>query len=425
MDFEKILQSEESLDPEEWQAMRKLGHQMVDDMMDFLQTQRVRRIWQPTPNHVKQHMRSPLPTQPEGAETVYRDFLEQVLPYPMGNIHPRFWGWVIGTDTPFGMLAEMLAAGMNPNLGGGGHSAVYVELQVLDWFKKMLGFPQDASALLVSGGSMANLMGLAVARNNLPDQDIRADGVSTGRGRLMVYYSTETHNSVQKAVELLGLGHKSIHKIPVNSDFEIDLAKLQSAIEADQAKGDHPFCIVGNAGTVNTGAMDNLQRLAEICHAHHLWFHVDGAFGALAALLPEYQQRLSGMESADSIAFDLHKWMYMPYEAGRILIRSFAAHQKAFKHVPDYLLHHQCGIPAGPEYFSNLSFELSRGFKALKVWMSIKEHGIDKYRRLIRQNIAQASYLAHLVEQTQEVRVAGARAVECGVLALHCRASKR
>ena len=403
MDIEKELQIEESLDPENWEAMRKLGHRMVDDMMRYLQTIGERPIWRPTPDYVKKQMRQPLPLEPEDADMIYRQFLEYILPYPMGNIHPRFWGWVIGTGTPLGMLAEMLAAGMNPNLGGGDHAANYVEAQVLDWCKEMFGYPKEASGLLVSGGSMANLMGLAVARNIQPGDDVRSEGVSAESGQLTIYCSTETHNSVEKAVELLGLGSKWMRKIPVNSHFEIDTEQLEKAITDDKAAGHRPFCVVGNAGTVNTGAIDDLSNIADICTDHRLWFHVDGAFGALANLLPEYQTRLVGMERADSIAFDFHKWMYIPYEAGCLLVKSFEAHKAAFKLVPNYLISHERGIPSGPEYFSNLGFELSRGFKALKIWFSIKEHGIGKYQRLVRQNIAQARYLARLVDERPEL----------------------
>ncbi|HEY4721008.1 MAG TPA: pyridoxal-dependent decarboxylase, partial [Anaerolineae bacterium] len=169
---------EESLDPQDWDALRALGHRMVDDMLTYLQTIRERPVWQPIPDQVKAHLHQPLPIEPQGAERAYADFRENVLPHPMGNIHPRFWGWVIGTGTPFGALAEMLAAAMNPNMGGGDHVPNYVERQVLDWCKEMLGFPLDASGLLVSGGSMANFVGLTVARNTRAGCDVRQRGVA-------------------------------------------------------------------------------------------------------------------------------------------------------------------------------------------------------------------------------------------------------
>lgn len=399
MNFDEILQHEETLDPEDWRAMRELGHRMVDDMMAYLQTLRERPAWQPIPQHVKAHLQQPLPQQAEGPEKAYREFVENVLPYPHGNIHPRYWGFVNGTGTVLGMLAEMLAAAMNPNVGGADHSAVYVERQVLDWCKEMLGYPAEASGILVSGGSMANLLGLAIGRNTQTKFDIRVEGVRAAPGMMLVYCSSETHSSVQKAVELLGLGSKALRKIPVDHDYRMNVASLEKMLAEDRQAGHLPFCIVGTAGTVNTGAIDPLDRLAEICQREKLWFHVDGAFGALAALVPEMRPQLAGMERADSIAFDLHKWMYLPYEAGCILVRSKAAHEKAFAVVPAYLAQHERGLMAGPEWFANYGLQLTRGFRALKIWMALKEHGLDKFRRLIRQNIAQARYLAALVEK--------------------------
>ncbi len=395
--------TEETLDPENWQAMRELGHRMVDDMLDFLETIRERPVWQPIPEDVSAFLKQPLPTEAQGSEQVYQDFLQYVLPHPMGNIHPRFWGWVIGTGTPIGVLAEMLAATMNPNLGGGNHVANYVEAQVIDWCKAMLGYPMEASGLLVSGGSMANLVGLSVARSAAAGFDVRKEGVAAAPRPLILYGSVEMHSSIQKAVELLGLGSDALHQIPVNADFQIDIAALEQAIADDRAAGYQPFCVVGNAGTVNTGAYDDLNRLADLCARERLWFHVDGAFGALAALSPELRALTSGMERADSLAFDLHKWMYIPYEAGCTLVRSAEAHRRAFSLTPDYLAHGERGLAAGSLWFSDYGIQLSRGFRALKVWMSFKAYGIEKYGRLIRQNVAQARYLAALVDAAPEL----------------------
>jgi glutamate/tyrosine decarboxylase-like PLP-dependent enzyme len=317
----------------------------------------------------------------------------------MGNIHPRFWGWVIGTGTPSGMLAEMLAAAMNPNLGGGDHVANYVESQVLDWAKEMLGYPGDASGLLVSGASMANLVGLTVARNVKAGFDIRSDGLAAAERPLVLYASQETHNSVQKAVELLGLGSHALRLIPVNDQFQIDLEVLEATITADRQTGRQPFCIVGNAGTVNTGAFDDLEALGDICAREQLWFHVDGAFGALAALSPELRPLVRGMQRADSLTFDYHKWMYVPFEAGCILVRREPDHRQAFALSADYLAHNQRGLAAGKHWFSEYGVQLSRGFRALKIWFSLKEHGIETYGRLVQQNVDQAHYLGDLVER--------------------------
>jgi glutamate/tyrosine decarboxylase-like PLP-dependent enzyme len=405
MNLDEILQHEETLDPQDWQAMRSLGHRMVDDMITYLQTLRERPAWQPIPQQTKARLQQPLPQKPEGAETAYQDFLENVLPYPHGNIHPRYWGFVNGTGTVFGMFAEMLAATMNPNVGGADHSAVYVERQVLDWCKEMLGYSPEASGILVSGGSMANLLGLAIARNTKTDFDIRTEGVRAAPGMLTVYCSSETHSSVQKAVELLGLGSKALRKVPVDREYRLDSAGLEKMIAEDRKTGHIPFCVVGTAGTVNTGAIDPLDRIADICRREGLWFHVDGAFGSLAALLPEMRDRLRGLTRADSLAFDLHKWMYLPYEAGCILVKNKAAHEKAFAVVPAYLAKHERGLMGGPEWFANYGIQLTRGFRALKAWLVLKEHGLEKFRTLIRQNIAQAQYLAGLVEKSESLEL--------------------
>ncbi len=405
MDVKQSAIKEESLDPEDWQAMRDLGHRMVDDMMTYLETIRERPAWQPIPAAVRARFTQPVPIEPEGPERAYEDFLQQVLPHPMGNIHPRFWGWVIGPGTPFGMLAEMLAAGMNPNVGGGDHVANLVELQVLDWCKEMLGYPAEASGLLVSGGSMANLIGLTVARNTQAEFDLRKHGLQASGRKMVLYGSQEMHSSIQKAVELLGLGSDALRHIPVNPAFQIDIRALESAISNDRTAGYQPFCIVGNAGTVNTGAFDDLNTLADICRRERLWLHVDGAFGALAALSPALRPVLVGMERADSLAFDLHKWMYMPYEVGCILVAREEDHRRAFSLTPAYLSHAARGLAAGSVWFSDYGVQLSRGFRALKVWMSIKEHGVERYGRLIQQNVDQAKYLASLVEAAPDLQL--------------------
>lgn len=398
------MKQEETLDPQNWDEMQKLGHRMVDDMIDYLKNIRERPAWQAIPDDAKANLNQSLPTEPQNVEEIYEDFLKNVRPYPKGNIHPRFWGWVEGTGTPFGMLAEMLAAGMNSNNSFGEQSPVYVETQVIEWCKEMLGFPMEASGILVSGGSMANVVGLTVARNTQAGFDIQKDGLQNISSRMVLYGSSETHNSVQKAVELLGLGNDSYRRIPVNEDFEIEIDTLKSEIEKDKKNGLTPFCIIGNAGTVNTGATDDLDALADICEAENLWFHIDGAFGAIAALSPDFKDVLSGMERADSLAFDLHKWMYMPYEAGCVLIRDSEAHHRSFSPTGSYLSHLSRGLASGT-WLSEFGLQLSRGFRALKIWMSIKEHGITKYRRLVEQNIAQAKYLASLVESSEDLEI--------------------
>lgn len=403
-EIEDLHIEEETLDPENWDELRELGHRMVDDMLDWLQTTRERPAWQPLPDQVKLQFRRHAPQEPQALRHVYEDFLTNVLPFPIGNQHPRFWGWVHGTGTPFGMLAEMLAAGMNTNAAFGEQSAVYVEQQVIDWCKELLGFPSEASGILVSGCTMANLTGLTVARNAKAGFNVRQHGLLSSPSKMVLYGSSETHSSIQKAVELLGLGNDSQRRIRVNADYQIDLESLERTIAEDKAKGMKPFCVVGNAGTVNTGATDDLNALADLCASENLWFHIDGAFGALAALSPQFRSRLQGMERADSLAFDLHKWMSMPYEAGCILIRHQDKHQQSFTTSGAYLMPLSRGAASGL-WFSEYGVQLSRGFRALKVWLSIKENGINKYRRIIEQNISQAGYLASLIEASPDLQL--------------------
>lgn len=388
---------EESLDPQDWQSMRDLGHRLVDDMIGHLETVRERPVWRSMPDEARARFNSPVPQHPEGAEAAYADFMEQVLPYPLGNTHPRFWGWVIGTGTPLGMFSEMLAAGMNATVFGGDHAPALVEEQTLNWLKEMLGYPAEASGLLVSGGTVANLIGLTVARNTMANGDVAVDGLGDLVAKMVFYGSSETHSSVPKSAMLLGLGMKAFRKIRVNKDYQVDLQALKEQIALDRKAGYHPFCIVGNAGTVNTGAFDDLNALTDLCQSEKLWFHVDGAFGALASLPQSLRTLTSGMERADSLAFDLHKWMYMCYEAGCILVRNSHDHLRAFFGSASYLAHNPRGVASGTTWFSELGLQLSRGFRALKVWMSLKEHGLDKFRRLIEQNVEQAAYLAGLI----------------------------
>ena len=403
-DLKKEALKEETLDPENWEELRQLGHQMLDEMMNWLETLRERPVWQPVPDQVKAQFQQKLPLEGQNLKEAYQDFLTDVLPFPTGNQHPRFWGWVHGTGTPTGMLAEMLAAGMNAHVGFGEHAAVYVEKQVIDWCKEMLGFPLEASGILVSGCTMANVTGLTVARNAKAGFNVQQQGLQSSNAKMVLYGSSETHSSIQKAIELLGLGHESLRRIPVDSNYQIDLAALKKAIAEDRTKGLKPFCIIGNAGTASMGSIDDLNGLADVCEAENLWFHVDGAFGALAALSPQYRPLLKGMERADSLAFSLHKWTSMPYEVGCALIRHPDKHHQSFSATGAYLLPMSRGAASGI-WFMEYGVQSSRGFRALKVWLSLKENGSNKYRRVIEQNLAQAKYLASLIEASPDLEL--------------------
>lgn len=395
----------ETLDPTDWEAMRVLAHRMVDDALDHVRTVRERPAWRPMPAEVVAAFTSPAPRDPAGAEAAYEEFRANVLPYPMGTTHPRFWGWYMGSGTVLGALADLLASTLNSNLGGGNHAANLVEEQVIDWIKGMLGFPADASGLLVSGGSMANLVGLAVARNTQAGFDVRTHGLRGDAPRLIFYASTEVHSCSQKALELMGLGSDSLRKVAVHNDYTLDVAALRAAIAADRAAGHRPAGVIGNAGTINTGAVDDLTALAEVCRQEGLWFHVDGAIGAVAILADSVKPRLAGIERADSVALDLHKWMHIPFEAGCALVRSEKAHRATFALTPEYLVHEERGVAGGSRWFSDYGIQLSRQFRALKVWMSVKEHGLDRFGRMMARNVEQAEYFAGLVSRHPQLEL--------------------
>jgi glutamate/tyrosine decarboxylase-like PLP-dependent enzyme len=302
------------------------------------------------------------------------------------------------------MLADMLVSGMNAHGAGYDQSAPVVERQVIAWIAELMGFPKDASGLLVSGASVGNLICLAVARNTKAGFDVRRDGLQEAANtRLVIYCSTETHSWAQRAVEVLGLGNRALHRVPVGEDFRIDLVALRAAIEQDRSRGLRPICIIGNAGTVNTGAFDDLLALAEICRNQGLWFHVDGAFGAWASISQTSRGLVSGLELADSLGVDLHKWLYLPFEAGCALVRDAERHRQTFAVAPTYLTAARRGMLTEPMVFADLGLDLSRSFKALKVWMSFKVHGAGAFGRLIEQNIQQARYLAGIIEKSPDM----------------------
>jgi len=397
--------TQETLDPQDWSQLRELAHRAVDDALEYLQQCRERKVWQVTPSEIAAKFQQPLPQQPQGAERAYEDFREWVMPFQMGNTHPRFWGWYMGNGTAFGALGDFLASTVNPNMGGGNHVGNLVENQVLDWCKEIVGLPLSSSGLLVSGASMANLVALAVARSTGGPIDVRAEGVAALPKPLVFYASSEVHSCIQKAVELLGHGARSLHKVNTDDRFRMDLAALAAAIAADRAAGLQPCAVIGSAGTINTGSVDDLAGIAKICAREQLWFHVDGAIGAVVALSTKHRELVAGMEQADSVALDLHKWLHLPFEAGCVVVRDRKAHRAAFSLTPEYLAHAQRGLASGTDWFSEYGVQLSRGFRALKVWLSFKEHGLRKYARLMEQNVAQAQRLAELVRAAPELEL--------------------
>ena len=394
-----------SLDPEDWEKFRALAHEALDDAIHFLRTVRDGPVWRPMPEAVQRELAEELPVPPQALESVYREFLERILPYGAGNVHPRFWGWVHGAGLASGILAELLAAAMDANCGGRDHAGIHVERAVIDWCKTIFSFPAAARGILLTGTSMANLAGLAVARNARSGGEIRRGGLRGQPRDLVAYASAEAHDSIGKALEILGHGRESLRRVPVDGEFRIELPALREAIRRDRTEGRDPFCVVGIAGTVNTGSIDDLEALAAICAEEKLWLHVDGAFGALAVLVDDLRPRLAGLERADSLAFDFHKWLHVPYDAGCLLVRDGERLPETFSVRADYLDRNRRGLAGGGEWPADLGPELSRGFRALKVWFALKEHGVERFGRAIARNCRQAQYLAGLVRAAPEAEL--------------------
>lgn len=405
-DSESTNKPEQSLDPADWNEFRALGHRTLDDLVDYLQSVAERPVWKPLPAAAKALFAEPLAAEGLGDEAVYDQVRQYVLPYPTGNIHPRFWSWVGGTGTPTQLIADMVMSTMNScGLGFDETASSHVELQLLNWLKELLDYPLDASGLLVSGGSMANLVGLAVARTAQADYDVRDSGVDThDQPRLIYYTSSEAHSCIRKAVELLGLGSQSLHKVAVADDFSMDVDALRAAIAADRAAGHKPACIIATTGTVNTGASDPLPLLADIAQQEKLWLHVDGAFGACVRLSPRYRKLAEGLERADSVAFDLHKWLYVQYNCGAVLVRGDKLHKDTFSVIPSYLRKLERGLASGPINFSEYGVQLSRSFVALRAWMALRSAGSHRYAIQIEQNVEQARYLSQLVDEHAELQ---------------------
>lgn len=395
-----------TLDPGNWDEFRALAHRTLDEAIGYLAGVRERKTWQPVPDTAKRALAAPLPEKPQPLDQVYGEFRETILPYPLGNIHPRHWGWVNGTGTPEGVIAEMLAAAMNSNVSGHDQAPVYVELQVISWFRELFGLPEGAGGLLVSGGTTANLTGLLAARAAHDGGAVRDRGLAAkGAPRFMVYGSAEAHYCIPKALDIMGLGRNAFRAVPVKKDFTIDVAALRRAIAADRKRGFTPLAIVGTAGTVNSGAIDPLAELAAIAREEKAWFHVDGAFGALAWLSGRLRPRLEGMSEADSIAFDLHKWLYQPYGTGCVMVRDANTLKQAFAFDATYFRPLEGGVTKGPVKFNDIGIEHSRRFRALSLWFSLKAQGIETFAALIEQNVNQAGYLAQLVERAETLEL--------------------
>ncbi|UCG37465.1 MAG: aminotransferase class V-fold PLP-dependent enzyme [Candidatus Bathyarchaeota archaeon] len=401
----KDAAQEETLDPKDWDALRKLAHEMLDDMLTYQQNLRSQPSSSPSRNAVNE-ICVPLTQEGEGEEKVYEVFQQNILPYTMPHTRPRFWGVVAGTGTPYGMLVEMLRAGMN-----GAQEAflaeAHVHAQVIKWIKEMLDFPEEAGGVLVSGGSEANFTGLAVARNAKANVDMKTKGVQKLNQRMTLYCGDETHHCLERSVELLGLGNEALRWIPTDDNCRIRLDALEKAIKDDKKRNNHPFCIIGCAGTVNSGAFDDLKALAGLAKRENMWFHVDGAFGAWVKISNTHRHLADGMEDADSLAVDLHKWMCMPYSIGCTLVRDRLAHYSTFVygHEARYL---KSAFDQVEDQITNphsLALPLSRNFTSLKAYMLLRAYGRRKYSNIIQQNIDQTNYLAEIIESDPKMEI--------------------
>lgn len=392
------MNTPDTLDPSDWQAFRTQGHRMLDDMLDHLEQLRERPVWQPIPPAVRSAFQQSMPMEPTALATVHDAFMREVLPYAVGNAHPGFMGWVHGGGTPVGMLAEMLAAGLNANLGGRDQIPIEVERQIVQWMRELFRFPATASGLFVTGTSMANLIAVLVARTAALGARVRQTGIAADDQHLIAYTSAGAHGCIAQALDLSGLGSDALRIIPMNDRYQMDVDALEQAIAADRHAGLTPFFIAGTAGTVDVGAIDDLSALATIAAREGLWFHIDGAYGALGMLAADIAPRLAGIERADSIAFDFHKWLQVPYDAGFILVRDGALHHSTFASPAAYLRRESRGMAAGSPWPCDFGPELSRGFRALKTWFTLKVYGAEQLGRMISGTCALAQYMQQRIE---------------------------
>lgn len=396
-----------AMSPEEF---RRLGYQAVDLAASYLTTVAARPVFSPMSAEERASLlQQPLNEAGGNPEQIFARVADEVLPHAMGNGHPRFFGWVNSAPAPVAILAELLAATMNPSCAGGDHAAIYLEHCAVRWLKELIGFPIEGSyGLLVSGGSTASLTGLAAARHWAAQQsgwDVRAEGLQGDHPRLVLYHSAEIHTCVKKAAELLGLGSAGLRSIPVDDSFKLRVDALRAAIAADRAAGRQPFAVAASAGTVNTGAIDPLDDIADLCAAERLWFHVDGAYGAVGVLDPSLSARYRGLERADSVALDPHKWLNVPVECGCTLVRDGNLLRETFSLVPPYLRTEPDKGFGGLPWFSEYGFQQSRGFRALKLWMSLQFAGRDGYTALISRHNRLARRLGEQIDAAPDLEL--------------------
>ena len=388
---------------------RTAGHAAVDLLADYLGGLAERPVWQAMdPAARARLLDQPLPERGRGLEQLVAEIGSEVLPYPMGNGHPRFFGWVNAAPAPAGVLAALAASAMNPSSAGGDHADVHLERTVLRWIAELAGFPHPPGAgLLTSGASMATIVALGTARDRAARRlgvDVREQGVAA-LPPLVGYVSAETHSCVRKAAELLGLGSRQLRSVATDPAGHLDPGALREQVSADRAAGLVPFLAVASAGTVNTGAVDDLDRIAGVCAEERLWLHVDGAYGAFGVLDPALAHRYAGLDRADSLALDPHKWLGVPVDCGCLLVRDPAELRAAFSLVPAYLRDDDAG---GLGWFSEYGIEQTRPFRSLKVWATIAASGRAGIARDVAHCTAMARRLGELVAAEPELELMAA-----------------
>jgi aromatic-L-amino-acid/L-tryptophan decarboxylase len=401
------------------EALRRAGHVLVDGVADHLGALASKPVWQPLPDSLRRQLLDlPLPADSAGLEELVLVMLRDVLTHPMGNGHPAFFGWVNPPPSSAGILASLAAAAMNPSVVSGDHADVHLERAVVRWLAELVGFPHAPGAgLLTSGASAATVVCLAGAREralSAAGHDVRRDGLA-GAPRLVAYVPAEAHSCVQRALELLGFGSGAMRPVPLDGG-RLDADALRAQIAADRRRASVPALLVGSAGTVNAGVIDPLDALAEVAGAEGLWFHVDGAYGAFGVLDPAIAARYRGMERADSLALDPHKWLGVPVDAGCALVRRADDLRDAFSLIPPYL-RHDGADPIGT--FAEYGFEQTRPFRALKVWATVAALGRSGIAAHITRTNELARELASLVEDEPELELA--LAPETSIVAFRAR----
>jgi len=384
-------------------TFRALGHRLVDDVAAFLESLPARPVTRSQPpSGVREALGlgGPLPERGTDPAVLLQRTASLLFDHSLLNGHPRFYGYITSSPAPIGILAELLAAAVNANVGPFvlSPAATEVESETVRWIAEFIGYPGDCGGLLVSGGNMANIVCFLAARAAQVTWNVREQGVLGGGGRtLRVYCSSETHTWISKAADLAGIGTAAIRLIPTDADLRLDVDELQRQIDADASAGDLPFLVVGTAGSVSTGTIDPLRRIAAVCKQRDLWFHVDGAYGGFAAAVPGVPDDLRDLVEADSVAVDPHKWLYAPLEAGCALVKQPEALRNAFTYHPPYYHFAERAtnyVDYGPQN--------SRGFRALKVWLAFQHAGAAGYRAMIAEDMALSRAMADAVARHPE-----------------------